>query len=66
LQPLQFLIRTEFGPRFPRAAKDKCRDPDARVFSTDQIADYFDRQQPELVRREIDLICSHFERSVKS
>jgi hypothetical protein len=36
------------------------------VFSTDQIIDYFDRQQPELVRREIDLICSHLERSVKS
>jgi hypothetical protein len=46
--------------------KNKWRDTDARVFSTDQIADYLDRQQPELVRREIDLICSHLERSVKS
>ena len=46
--------------------KNKWRDTDARVFSTDQIADYFDRQQPELVRREIDLICTHLERSVKS
>jgi Nuclease-related domain len=46
--------------------KNRCRDTDALVFSTDQIADYFDRQQPELMRREIDLICSHLERSVKS
>jgi hypothetical protein len=37
-----------------------------RVFSTDRIVDYFDRQQPELMRHEIDLICSHLERSLKS
>ncbi|MEY2490449.1 MAG: hypothetical protein QOC70_2391 [Verrucomicrobiota bacterium] len=46
--------------------KNKWRDTDARVLSTDQIANYLDRQQPELVRREIELICSHLERSVKS
>ena len=46
--------------------KSRWRDTDARVLSTDQIVDYFDRQQPVLVRREIDLICSHLERSVKS
>jgi hypothetical protein len=33
--------------------KNKWRDTDARVFSTDQLADYFDQQQPELMRREI-------------
>jgi hypothetical protein len=46
--------------------KNRWRDTEARVFSTDQIVDYFDRLQPELVRHEIDLICSHLERSVKS
>ena len=46
--------------------KNKWDDTDARVFSADQIPDHFDWQQPELVRREIDLICSHLERSVKS
>jgi Nuclease-related domain len=46
--------------------KNRWRHTDARVLSTDQITDYFDRQQPELMRREIDLICSHLERSVKS
>lgn len=45
--------------------KDDWRNTDARVFSTDQIVDYFERQQPELLRHEIDLICSHLERSVK-
>lgn len=38
----------------------------APVFSADEIVDYFDRQQPELIRREIDLICSHLEREAKS
>lgn len=46
--------------------KNDWRDTDAWVFSTDQIANYLDRQQPELLRREIDLICTHLERSVKS
>jgi hypothetical protein len=46
--------------------KNKWRDTDARVLSTDQMVDYLVRQQPELVRHEIDLICSHLERSVKS
>jgi hypothetical protein len=32
--------------------RNKWRDPDALVFSTDQIVDYFDRQQPELMSRE--------------
>jgi hypothetical protein len=45
--------------------KNKWRGADAGVFSADQITDYFDRQQPELIRREIDLICSHLDRSVK-
>jgi hypothetical protein len=38
---------------------------DARVFTADQVARYIHEQQPELMRREIDLICSHLERSVK-
>jgi hypothetical protein len=46
--------------------KNRWYDTDARVLSTDQLVDYFDRQQPELVRREIELICTHLERSVKS
>jgi nuclease-like protein len=46
--------------------KNKWRDTDACVLSADQIADYFDRQQPQLMRREIDLICSHLERSVRN
>ena len=33
--------------------KNKWCDTDARVFSTDRVADCFDRQQPELMRREI-------------
>jgi hypothetical protein len=33
--------------------KNKWRDTEARVFSTDQIIDYLDRQQAELMRREI-------------
>lgn len=46
--------------------KNKWQDTDARVFTTDQLADYIRRQQPELTRREIELISSHLERSAKS
>ena len=46
--------------------KNRWRDTDARVFTADQVARYIHEQQPELMRREIDLICSHLERSVKS
>lgn len=45
--------------------KNKWRDTDARVFTTDQLADYIRRQQPELTRREIQFIASHLERSAK-
>jgi hypothetical protein len=46
--------------------KNKWRDTDTRVFSTDQVVRYFEDQQPELKRSEIRLIASHLERSVKS
>jgi hypothetical protein len=46
--------------------KNRWQDTDARVFTADQVARYIREQQPELVRREIDLICTHLERSVKS
>jgi hypothetical protein len=45
--------------------KNSWGNTDARVFTADQLTDYFDRQQPELMRREIDLICSHLARSVQ-
>ena len=46
--------------------KNKWRDTDARVLTPDQISSYFDQRQPELTRREIELIASHLERSAKS
>jgi Nuclease-related domain len=46
--------------------KNRWHDTDARVFTADQVARYIHEQQPELTRREIDLICTHLERSVKS
>jgi hypothetical protein len=46
--------------------KNRWQNTDARVFTADQLARYIQEQQPELVRREIELVCSHLERSVKS
>ena len=46
--------------------KNRWRDTDTRVFTADQVARYLQEQQPELMRRDIELICSHLERSVKS
>jgi hypothetical protein len=45
--------------------KDRWRDTDVRVLTTEQLVRYFDRQQPNLTRKEIDLIASHLERSGK-
>ena len=45
--------------------KNSWGNTDARVFTADQVARYIHEQQPELMRREIDLICSHLARSVK-
>lgn len=39
-------------------------DTDTRVLTIDRLIPYFSNQQPQLVRREIDLITSHLERSV--
>ena len=38
---------------------------DARVFALDGLWNYFENQQPELIKTEITLIASHLERSVK-
>jgi hypothetical protein len=46
--------------------KNKWQNTDARVFTTDQVGDYIRRQQPELTKREIELISSHLERSAKA
>ena len=45
--------------------KDNWQNTDARVFTTDGLADYVRRQQPDLTKREIELIASHLERSAK-
>jgi len=36
------------------------------VMTADQLEDYFDREQPELTRKEIAHICSHLESSARS
>lgn len=46
--------------------KNKWRETDARVFTPEQLANYFEQRQPELTRSEIKLIASHLERSAKS
>ena len=46
--------------------KNRWRETNGRVFSTDQLVRYFEEHQPELTRSEIKLIASHLERSVKS
>jgi hypothetical protein len=47
--------------------KDSWRDTDARVLTVKQIPSYFrTHDQPELIRSEIDLICSHLKRSVRA
>ncbi|HWM25733.1 MAG TPA: hypothetical protein VNP98_13000 [Chthoniobacterales bacterium] len=46
--------------------KDDWTDTDVSVLSTNDLPTYFNRYQPELLRHEIDLICTHLERSVKS
>jgi hypothetical protein len=46
--------------------KNKWRDTDVRVLTADAVASYVDRQdQPELTRREIQLICSHLNRTAR-
>ena len=42
------------------------RDTDARVFTPDGLLRYVRNQQPQLTRKDIELIASHLERSVKS
>lgn len=46
--------------------KDNWQTTDARVFTTDTVLRYFNRQQPMLTRSEIQLITSHLDRSVKA
>jgi hypothetical protein len=46
--------------------KNAWRDTDIRVIMANGIARYFDRQdQPELTKREIQLICSHLNRTAR-
>jgi hypothetical protein len=46
--------------------KNAWRDTDIRVITANGIARYFDRQdQPELTKREIQLICSHLNRTAR-
>jgi hypothetical protein len=45
--------------------KDDWMDTDVSVLATDDLPNYFTRYQPELLRHEIDLICSHLQRSAK-
>ena len=46
--------------------KNDWRSTDTRVFTTDTLGRHIASRQPELTRREIDLIASHLERSAKS
>ena len=46
--------------------KNKWRDTNVRVFTPDRLLDYVRQQQPLLTRKDIELISSHLERSVKS
>jgi hypothetical protein len=46
--------------------KDDWTDTDVSVLATGDLSNYFNRYQPELLRHEIELICTHLERSVKS
>ena len=47
--------------------KNAWRDTDVRVITANGLARYFDRQdQPELTRREIQLICSHLNRTASA
>lgn len=47
--------------------KNAWRDTDVRVITASDIGLYFSRQdQPQLKRREIELICSHLKRSASA
>jgi Nuclease-related domain len=46
--------------------RNKWRDANVRVFTPERLFDYIRDQQPQLTRRDIELIASHLERSVKS
>src|SRR5262249_46178531 len=41
-------------------------DTDTRVFTPDQLSRYIRNQQPQLTRKEIELIASHLERSARA
>ena len=47
--------------------KNAWRDTDVRVITASDIGRYFAKQdQPQLKRREIELICSHLKRSASA
>jgi hypothetical protein len=46
--------------------RNKWRDANVRVFTPERLLDYIRDQQPELTCKDIELISSHLERSVKS
>jgi hypothetical protein len=45
--------------------KNKWRDTDTRVFTPDGLLPYIRDLQPQLTRKDIELIASHLERSAK-
>jgi Nuclease-related domain len=45
--------------------KDEWHETNTRVFTPDQLSRYIRNQQPQLTRKEIELIASHLERSAK-
>ena len=46
--------------------RNKWRDTNVRVFTPERLLDYIRDQQPQLTRKDIELIASHLERSTKS
>jgi hypothetical protein len=46
--------------------RNKWRDANVRVFTPERLLDYLRDQQPQLTCKDIELISSHLERSVKS
>ena len=46
--------------------RNKWRDTNVRVFTPERLLHYIRNQEPALIKREIELIASHLERSAKS
>jgi hypothetical protein len=46
--------------------RNNWRDTNVRVFTPEELLDHIRNQQPQLIRKDIELIASHLERSAKS